>query len=108
MTAHQQAALDFIRSRLLSGAIAPSLQEVADRLGFRGPCPRSQAKRVVDALVAAGDLVRTPHKVRALALPAAGGGALPPLRRRAGRRRARHDRADRIGPGLSRLGRGRG
>ena len=65
LTARQQQILDFIRERIDSDAVSPSLAEIAEAFGFADP---SSAQHFVAALVAKGALLREPGKRRNLRL----------------------------------------
>ena len=69
LTARQQQILDFIRERIDSDAVSPSLAEIAEAFGFADP---SSAQHFVAALVAKGALLREPGKRRNLRLVDAG------------------------------------
>ncbi len=65
LTARQQEILDFIRERIGSDGVPPSLAEIAEAFGFADP---SSAQHFVSALVAKGALLREPGKRRNLRL----------------------------------------
>ncbi|MGB4859727.1 MAG: transcriptional repressor LexA [Dokdonella sp.] len=65
LTARQQQILDFIRERIDSDAVSPSLAEIAEAFGFADP---SSAQHFVAALVTKGALLREPGKRRNLRL----------------------------------------
>jgi repressor LexA len=65
LTARQQQILDFIRERIGSDGVPPSLAEIAEAFGFADP---SSAQHFVSALVAKGVLLREPGKRRNLRL----------------------------------------
>lgn len=65
LTARQQQILDFIRERIDSDAVSPSLAEIAEAFGF---ADTSSAQHFVAALVAKGALLREPGKRRNLRL----------------------------------------
>lgn len=69
LTSRQQQILDFIRERIDSDAVSPSLAEIAEAFGFADP---SSAQHFVAALVAKGALLREPGKRRNLRLADAG------------------------------------
>ena len=69
LTARQQQILDFIRERIDSDAVSPSLAEIAEAFGFADP---SSAQHFVAALVSKGALLREPGKRRNLRLVDAG------------------------------------
>ena len=66
MTRQQKAVLDFIRDRLEATGIAPSYDEIRDKLGLKS---KSNIVAFVNRLVERGHLVRIPHRPRSLALP---------------------------------------
>lgn len=65
LTPRQQQILDFIRVRIDSDAVSPSLAEIAEAFGF---ADHSSAQHFVAALVAKGALLREPGKRRNLRL----------------------------------------
>lgn len=66
MTPVELTALDIIRDSIVATGCAPTLDELARRLGWSS---RSNAHRIVDALVRQGMLDREPNKARNLTLP---------------------------------------
>lgn len=66
LTPHEVRALDFIRNRILATGAAPTLEELCGGMGWAA---RSTAHRVVDGLVRHGMLIKTPARLRGLALP---------------------------------------
>ena len=66
LTEKQRAVLDYVSGRIRSGAVAPTLQEIADRFGYAST---ASAQKHVDLLVAKGYLVRAKHQKRGLLLP---------------------------------------
>lgn len=65
LTPRQQQILDFIRERIGSDGVPPSLAEIAHAFGFADP---SSAQHFVGVLVAKGALLREPGKRRNLRL----------------------------------------
>lgn len=65
LTPREVRALDFIRDRIARQGAAPTLAEIAALLGQRS---RSGAHNVVEALVDRGLLIKTPGRLRGLAL----------------------------------------
>ena len=65
LTVRQQQILDFVRERIGSEGVPPSLAEIAEAFGFADP---SSAQHFVSALVAKGALLREPGKRRILRL----------------------------------------
>lgn len=65
LTPHELQAFDFIRDRITGQGTAPTLAEIADELGLKA---RSGAHRIVEALVWHGLLIKTPDRLRGLAL----------------------------------------
>jgi len=63
MTGGQLRVLSFIQQRHAAGLPSPSLQEIADAVGYSG---RSPAHAVVWQLVEAGWLRRNAHRARGL------------------------------------------
>jgi len=66
VTKKELIALDFVRERLATTGICPSLDEIAAAIGS---ATKSCAWRVVDSLVRQRQLVRQSNKHRGLALP---------------------------------------
>lgn len=66
LTQHELRALDFIRDMITIRGTAPTLIEVAGALGLQS---RSNAHRIVESLVRTGLLIKSPSRLRGLALP---------------------------------------
>lgn len=65
LTRQELEALDFIREQIAGQGTAPTLAEIAVRLGMQS---RSNAHRIVDSLVRHGALIKTACRLRGLAL----------------------------------------
>jgi len=65
LTKRQADAYEYIRRTLKEKRVSPTLQEIADALGYE---TKSAAHRLVDALVKRGYLIRFPRMSRSLAL----------------------------------------
>lgn len=68
LTRRQAEALSLIRDRLAEDRVTPTLQEIADLVGYRA---RSAAHRMVGALIARGYLAWTGRGFRTLDVPEA-------------------------------------
>lgn len=66
MTPHQIALLDLIRDAIERTGVAPSYDELAQKLGLRS---RGSTHTMVDRLIRDGHLVRLTNQHRGLALP---------------------------------------
>ena len=66
MTPKQARVLDMVRDELHATGLAPTYQEIADRLGMPA---KSGVSRTIDLLVAEGKLVKRKGTARPLALP---------------------------------------
>lgn len=66
MTPGQRTVLDFVRQRIETTAVAPTLAEIAHHIGTRS---KSVAHRIVEGMVHAGHIRRDAHAARGLSLP---------------------------------------
>lgn len=66
LTQHQIRTLDFVRETIATTGSSPTLVEVATALGLHS---RSNAHRIVESLVRSGLLIKSPSRLRGLALP---------------------------------------
>lgn len=65
-TPQQKNAYDFIKSRIEeSGGVSPSFDEIAAHLKIKS---KSGVHRIVEALIAKGQIVKVPNRKRALAI----------------------------------------
>ena len=67
LTARQQAVLDFVRERIATDGMPPTLAEIARAFGFR---QARAAQKHLAALAAKGHLTLLPGKARGIRLPA--------------------------------------
>lgn len=78
LTAKQHQLLTFIQSRLESGGVSPSFEEMKDALDLRS---KSGVHRLISALEERGFIRRLPNRARALeVVRPADGAAVPPTR----------------------------
>lgn len=66
MTALEQQVLCFVRARIETTGLAPTIEEIMQHIGAKS---KSNAARAVDGLIGQELLVRTPHRSRGLKLP---------------------------------------